>query len=189
WLLIKHLPWQVKAASPSYETRRWLLSALPLSMIMGMMVINNQAAILILGLSAPASVVGVYGVVSQVALVVTVPLTVVNLAVAPTIAKLFAEGDSYALQRVCTWSARVLFVSGVGVGLTVALLSGHLLGIAFGPEFSEGARALIILCIGQSLSTLAGASMIVLNMTRNEKHVATSFAVAVGLNVAGNLVL
>jgi O-antigen/teichoic acid export membrane protein len=186
WLLLRNLPRQVSDATPAYDTRRWVLSAIPLSMIMGMMVINNQAAILILGMFAPARDVGVYGAVSQVALVVTVPLTVVNLTVGPHISRLYAEGDRGGMQRVAALSAWAILVAGVSLAAVLAIGGKWILGLAFGPEFARGYVALAILCVGQGASALLGASMIVLNMTRNEKQVAVAFAVAVGSNIALN---
>lgn len=189
WLLLRHLPRQVLAATPAYDTRRWVLSAIPLSMIMGMMVINNQAAILILGMFAPSSDVGVYGAVSQVALVVTVPLTAVNLAVGPHIARLYAQADKIGMQRVATWSAWVILLTGVSIAGVLAVAGKWILGLAFGSAFERGYVPLAILCLGQGASALLGASMIVLNMTHNEKQVAVAFVVAVVSNIALNFLL
>ncbi len=189
WILVKHLPRQALEAAPAYDTRRWVLSAIPLSMIMGMMVINNQAAILILGMFAPASDVGIYGAVSQVALVATVPLTVVNLAVGPHISRLYAQGDAAGMQRVASWSAWVILMAGISLAAVLAIGGKWILGTAFGPEFMRGYGALVILCLGQGFSALLGASMIVLNMTRNEKQVAIAFIVAVVSNVSLNFAL
>jgi O-antigen/teichoic acid export membrane protein len=188
-LLFRHLPSQLRDASPCYETRRWLLSAVPLSMIMGMMVINNQAAILILGIFRPASTVGVYGVVSQAALVIALPLTAVNLTVGPHVAKMYAQGDREGMQLVALWSGRLILASAVATGLAVILGGKILLAVAFGAEFVRGYGALTILAIGQMATACTGASMILLNMAKQEVQVAKAFAMAVVLNVAANFTL
>ena len=139
--------------------------------------------IVILGAFRSTEDVGIYGVAAQLALVVTVPVTAVNTAVAPYVSRLFVQGDFARLQWVASWSARAILVACLLVGGLLAGLAEPFITIAFGPQYVSGATALAVLCAGQALSAVMGASMIILNMTRNERAVAFSFFVAVLTNV------
>jgi O-antigen/teichoic acid export membrane protein len=78
---------------------------------------------------------------------------------------------------------------GLVAGGSLILVGPKLLELGFGTEFSRGYIALAILCVGQCLSAFMGASMIVLNMTRNERQVAHAFLLSMLANVLGNLLV
>ncbi len=189
WLLMRYLPENVKSVQPMYESRRWIRSAIPLSMIMGLMVINNQSAMIVLGIFSTPADVGLFGVALQVALVVTVPLTAVNVVIAPHISHLNTHGDLQKLRRVSTWSARIILLASLAIGAMLLVFGELILRTAFGEEFVRAYFSLAILCVGHCLGATVGASMILLNMTGNERRVRTAFAVAATINVLCSLVL
>lgn len=183
------LPKSVSKAQPVYEAKYWLISAFPLSASMGMMVVNNQASVLALGLLDASTAVGVYGAAAQVSLAATMPLTVINLALGPFIAKHNAIGEMERIEKLTRACAWLLALTGIAAVTTVVVIGDWILGVAFGPEFVTARTALIVLTVGYSLGSLSGISMLLLNMTRGEKAVAWSFGLAVALNILLNLCL
>jgi O-antigen/teichoic acid export membrane protein len=93
WLLWRVTPLPVRKAPPSYNSRAWLLSALPLAFIGGMQLIDQQASILLQGLYLPDAAIGIYRIASQVSVLASFGLLTINLVLTPRFATLYAQGD------------------------------------------------------------------------------------------------
>jgi len=189
WLLARALPAQAKMATTAYNTRAWMRSALPLAFLAGMQIINGQTDIVMLGIFRPADDVGVYRVVVQGAALVIFTLNAVNVVLAPNISRLYAAGEKERLQRMITWSARVILLTALPVAGLFIFFGDSILGAVFGDEYVRGSTALAILCLGQLVNAGMGSVGYLLNMTGHERDTATGVAVAAGVNVVLNLAL
>ena len=190
WILLRRrVPDAVKTANPLYETRRWARSSLSLTFIAGMMVINSQTDIIMLGLFKTPDMVGVYRVAVQCALVVALGLDIVNMVVAPVMARLYTAGDMTRLQSLTRLSARLALAGAVPVAGLYYFLGENILGRVFGPEFVPGLTALFILSLGKMINAAAGALVVLLNMTGKESSVVRGFMLSGGLNVVLNYLL
>ena len=188
WLL-RCLPREMKGTAPAYETRAWAGSALPFLLVGGQHLINAQTDIIMLGWFKTAAEVGVYRVASIGAGVVFFAFAAAYGALAPSIARLHAEGDTARLQRVITLSARAILLLSVPVALALVFLGRWLLSGIFGPEYAVGATALAILAFGQLVTAGMGLAVPILNMTGHERDTAKVLAVSVLVNVALNALL
>lgn len=188
-LLLRALPIEIRTAAPCFDTRTWRSSLLPLSFLAGMQVINSQTDVVMLGLLTTNEEVGVYRAAVQGAQLVALPLTVVNLVLAPHISRLHAKGDRAALQWIATWSARLVLLAALPM-VSIFVLSGSaILAMIFGDEYRPGYLALTILCIGQFVNSGMGSVGLLLNMTGHERQTAKGFAAAAIVNVTLNLML
>ena len=187
--LLEHaLPAAAKEAIPEYQVRDWVSSALPLMFLGGMQIINSRTDILMLGAIAGAKTVGIYAVISRGAQLIVFILIAVSNVMAPTIASLYAEKKMEQLQRVVTKSARA--VSLISLLVAAILVGGsHWFFLLFGSEFTQGQKALVILCIGQMVNAATGSVTWLLTMTGHERHLAISVGVSAILNVIGNALL
>ncbi|MEO4045285.1 flippase [Hoeflea sp. CAU 1731] len=185
----KHWPEDANRFAPTYHTRAWLMSLLPFTMMAGINLINKKTDILMLGFFSSASDVGVYTVVFQGAMLVSLPLTAVNAVLAPNIARLYTQGDHQRLQRLITVATLATsLVAGIA-GLGLILVGRWLLASVFGNDFADGYPVLAILCIGQLMNTLAGSVSMFLNMTGHEKDALKGATVSAMLNVILNALL
>ncbi len=189
WWLWVRLPEFVKQSGPAYQTREWLRSAFPLFLVGGMMIINNQANIVVLGLLRTAEEVGNFRVAVTGASLVAFTLTAVNSILAPTVSQLYTQNDPVRLQRIVTLSARVTLLSSLPVALILVLFGKQLIAIMFGPEFAPTYPALAILCVGQLVNASMGSVGVLLNMTGHEGDTARGRAIATVLNVCLNALL
>ncbi len=189
YLLLRVIPAQVRAARPRYDTAVWLRSALPLSLTSGMQVISRQAGIVILGILASSEEVGLYRVVTDVALMVSITLGVINVVIAPQIARLYHAGDLVRLQKMITWSARAILFTSLPVGIVLIVWGAPILQAVFGAEYVEGRVALAILCVGQIVNAVMGSVAFLLNMTGHERSVAKVVMLATSINITLNLIL
>ena len=188
-LLQRHRPAQSVIAVPEYETRAWLRSMVPLSLLTGMMIINSQADIVMLGLFTTSEEVGIYRAASQGAALVVFFLTAVNMVIAPYISQLYTAGEMERLQRLATASARGILLAALPVVLAFILFGEKVLTIAFGAEYAPGYLPLAILSAGQLVNAAAGSVGLLLNMSGHERDTARGVAVATVSNVVLNLIL
>jgi O-antigen/teichoic acid export membrane protein len=185
WLL-RCLPRAVKGTAPAYETRAWAGSALPFLFIGGLGLINSHTALIMLGWFGTAADVGVYRVASIGAGLVVLTFAAACGALAPSVARLYAEGDTARLQRVITLSARAILLSSLPVALALVFLGRWILSGVFGLEYAVGAMALAILAFGQLVNAGTGLATLVLNMTGHQRDTAKVVALSALVNVALN---
>jgi O-antigen/teichoic acid export membrane protein len=187
-LLHLSLPQGAQLATPVYRPSEWMSSALPILLVNGIGVINNQVPILLLGAMKGAETAGLYAIATRVADLLSFGLMSVNLALAPVAARLWAQRDIGRLQQVVTKTVRVVFIFTVPVAAVLIIFGEKFLSI-FGPAFAKGHSALIILVIGQTANVGMGSVGLLLIMTGHEREVAIATGVCVILNISLNLIM
>jgi O-antigen/teichoic acid export membrane protein len=188
-VLYRCLPRSVHATAARYRTRKWLASAIPLTLIGGAIIINSQTDILMLGFFRTSEDVGVYRVAVKGAVLVAFAQQAANAVIAPQFARLYAQGDQARLQHLVTVSARITLLAALPVALTFVLAGGAIAGFAFGHEFTQSHTPLAILAVGQLVNAAMGSVGFLLNMTGHERDVARTLLITAGLNVLLNLFL
>jgi len=189
WLLKRHLPPEVRSASPTGATGPWMRSALPLAFIAGMQVIVMQTDVLMLGILAASADVGVYRVAVQGSLLIAFGLEAAKIASAPHLAGLHARGE-HRRQAASFRTAAALALSLGGVTALGLVLAGPwLIRQAFGTAYAAAYLPLVILCGGQLLRVLGGMAGELLNMSGREAVAARAVAAAALANLALNALL
>lgn len=188
-LLYLYLPRPVHSTTAQYQTRQWLANAMPLTLIGGAGIINNQTDILMLGFFQPPEEVGIYRVAVQGAVLVAFGLQAANAVIAPQFARLYAQGDHARLQRLVTVSARIILIAALPVALTFILAGDVIASWVFGPEFTQSHTPMAILAAGQLVNAAMGSVGFLLNMTGHERDVARTLLITAGLNILLNLFL
>jgi O-antigen/teichoic acid export membrane protein len=190
YMMLKRVfPLEARRAAPRLDTDRWLRGLIPLAFLSGIQVINNQTDIVMLGILANPEQVGIYSAVFQVSILVSFMLTVVNLAIAPHFARLYAARQKQQLQRAATWAARLSLGIALPVALGLFAFGDLLLRVIFGEEYMEGYTALVLLAIGQTVNAATGSVILLLNMTGHERDTMKGVAIAAIANVTLNLIL
>jgi O-antigen/teichoic acid export membrane protein len=188
-LLRLYLPAQVRGARASYESRVWIRSALALTALSGVTVVDTQSGTVMLGILAGPEDAGVYAAAARLAEIVSFVLLAVNAPLAPHIARLYAADRMAELQRTVTRAAQAILL--LTAPLVVVLLAfGDQLLRLFGGEFTSGEDALAILALGQLFNAVMGSVGILLIMTGHERDVLASVAVAtlIGLGLTAALI-
>ncbi len=189
-LLIRALPEGLRSGRADFsDWPRLRRSLLPLSILVGLQVINGQADILMLGYFRDAGEVGVYRVAHQGASVVNLTLFAIGLTVEPSIARLHQAGELRKLQHVVSVTARMAFALSAMITLVLVAFGQPLLSFVFGNAFAEAYLPLGILCLGQVALAYAGWSVLLLNMSGNERITAKVTAIGAAANVAANAIL
>ena len=187
-MLHNTLPYDVTEASPVYHARAWVRSALPLLFISGMFVAYERTGIFILGSIKGTDLVGLYTVAVRGAQLVTFVHAAVNLALAPTVANLYALGEMRRLQRVVTGFAWVTLLCSIPIAAGL-IVFGYWFLLLFGPEFTLAQNALTILSIGQLVNVAMGSASLLLVMTGHERDAAVGLGIGALLNIVLSLIL
>ncbi|MCH8113595.1 MAG: oligosaccharide flippase family protein [Proteobacteria bacterium] len=99
-------PDAVREAEPEYSTPDWIGSARTFFLTAGMNVLGASLGVLMLGPMEGAEATGVYGIATAAATLIALPLTAINIPMAPAVAGFFTEGNKEELQRIATKAAR-----------------------------------------------------------------------------------
>ena len=179
------VPAELRLAKPSYKMKLWLQLAFTMLAINGAHMLLNNVDLLILGLFRSPSEVGIYGVSSRVASIVTFILVASYPVFAPLIAKQHAIGKREELQHAIAHGMRPIAVGAAVLALTLMVFGAAILGL-FGEEFKRGQTVLSILVIGQTINALCGPVALLLAYAGQETVVAKvlvgAVAVSIGLN-------
>lgn len=188
YILFRHLPPEVKSASPTYDSKKWLKAAMILSFLGAIHTVNREIRTLMLGHLGSIEDVGVYTVALRGADLILLPINVINAVIASKFASLYANKDMVGLQSLLTRSTQAILAITVPCATILILFSDLILGI-FGESFLAGKTTLAIICIGSVLSSAMGSVGLLLTMTGHEALAAKAIIYSLITNILLNLIL
>lgn len=176
-------------ARPSYDRRGWLRAVLPLAAVSGLQIISQQTDLVMLGAWRSAEEVGIYKVAVSAAGLTAFGLTVLNMLLAPHIARLNTLGDMAALQRLAVRGA--LAAAGVTLPVVVilAIWAEDLLRLVYGTAYAGSVSPLLIIAVGHAITATLGMTAIMVAMSGLERFAARAWGVATVVNVVLNALL
>jgi O-antigen/teichoic acid export membrane protein len=172
------LPDEVRHASPAACPREHLQSTFPMALTEGMRILQGHLATLLLGLLATTSMVALLKVGTSVGILIGLPITVLNLMVAPKIARLYATKDHEQIQQLLKLAAAGMTAFTIALTLPFILFGETLLSFVFGAEFAASYPVVMVFCLQAILSGLFGPVAALLNMTGHHLFVSQSAAIS-----------
>lgn len=185
YFLSRTFPESAAKAKPIYTVKPWLASFFPLSLFVGLRMLDSQMSILLLGLLGTNEEVGLFRVAATGATLVAFGLVAVNIAMAPHIARLYSAGEMKSLQSIILMSTRAVAALSFLVAFVFFVWGEEIIALVFGEEYKAAWMALVVLCLGQLINVCAGPVGQVLNMTGNDK----STIIGASLALVANLIL
>jgi O-antigen/teichoic acid export membrane protein len=160
-----------------------------MSITTGAQYLNTWSAVWIMGTFAAAGPVGIFTAAARTATLSTIVRFAFSGIFSPIISSFYARGELEDLGRLYKDVSRWIFTGAFAIFLPILLLSKELLAI-FGPAFTAGWTALIIVAAAQLYSSSVGPTPRMLAMTGNQNlaMVATAAAALVGLGASFALV-
>jgi O-antigen/teichoic acid export membrane protein len=143
-------------------------SCLPLwgVVIMGQLV--QWSGLFVAGAYVSGGLVAQLAVAQRTAMLASFVLFAVNLVVAPRFAALHRQGDMQGLQDLTITSVRLIGLLAIPVVAIMLVFPSVLMGF-FGEDFSDGAKFLQILAVGQFVSAISGSVGFLLMMCGFER--------------------
>lgn len=145
-------------------------------------VILNKADVIMLGLLSSDSQVGIYAVVYNLVFLILVVLQVVNLVIAPSLAKAHEEEDMAEVESQISKSRLIGGVVSFLIFFPLFLFPNFFL-LLFGEEFIMGSMVLKILAIGMFVNALFGSVGNYLMMSGYARWLVMIFIVSVLLSL------
>ena len=154
--------------------------------VIGMLL--SKFDILLLGWFVLPADVGIYNVSARLAEFVSLALVVSNLVVAPLIARHYQAGEMEQLQRLLTFSGRLVTVVALLMLAGLVFFGANVLGW-YGAIFVKGYEVLLILAVGQLINALFGPVGYMLIMTGHAAVALRIYAWAVAMLIILALML
>jgi O-antigen/teichoic acid export membrane protein len=188
FLLWRLIPTAMRSARPAFETRRWVREALPFALAATALTVMNQIDVVMVGSLAGAQQAGLYAVASRGAALALFGAMAVNVTLAPTVARLWAQGERTRLQGAVTRASRGAFLFALAVAL-ILWLAGPQFLLLFGQEFSAANQALAILAFAHLVDCGLGIGGLMLSMTGHQSLSLIAVASAVATRIVLDLLL
>ena len=115
--------------------------------------------------------VAVYGVATRLADMLLLPAAVINVPLAPSVARLHAQGERAKMQQLLQAAALWPTIIGVFVTGIWIIFGGSFLKRAFGSAYGSGDSILVVLSIGNCLISFLGPCALALAMTGEQRVV------------------
>jgi len=168
----------------------WLKAALPLGVVDVLRVFDGNYGIILVGIFGSALDLGIYRVATASAVLVTMPVTILHIVLAPTVSRLYRFGEHAELQRLLRLVSGSMVMVLIPMLLVLTLFGRPLVVLVFGHVYSDAWLPLAILCVAQVVLGFFGMGPILLAMADSERHLTVIYLVAVtaGVIAAGLLV-
>ena len=126
------------------------------------------APLILLGVWASPTDVGIYGASTRLALLISFFLIGANKVIAPKIAVLHKRGETHKIERIARKFA-LLATLIAAPGFLIAVVAGDRVMSVFGSDFSDGGPVFAILAFGQFINACSGPAGMILTMSGWEK--------------------
>jgi O-antigen/teichoic acid export membrane protein len=185
----KYLPAEIGQLKSNYQTRIWILAAMPLLITAVCEFILNQIEILLIGKLSGYSDVGVFRVAQAGASITSFVLVAGNMALAPVFAQRYKDRDIVGLVKIAVNSSRIMAALTGVIAIIIIANSKLILCVFFGDEYVRGATVLIVLSLGHLINVSMGSVATILNMSGYQKITLFGFIVGCVVSIILNLIL
>jgi O-antigen/teichoic acid export membrane protein len=168
--------------------RALLAFCLPLSAATVFGVVAPRADVLFLGYWAGAQDAGIYLAAFQTAAILSLVLGAFDTALAPMIARVWAQRDRARIERVYQDISRLILTCATPLCVVMIVFAREVLAV-FGEGFAAGASCLVVLAAGQLVNSAAGAANTVLLMSGHSRLVMINTVVSGLALIAATAVL
>jgi O-antigen/teichoic acid export membrane protein len=124
----------------------------------------------VLGTNGLIEDVALYRAATQFASIVAFPISAINLALAPQMARAVAESKKGELQKISVTGARICTAIALPSAAFLLIFGKTILEYGFGQQFIASYHTMVILCVGQIVNASTGALGVLMAMTGQENE-------------------
>jgi O-antigen/teichoic acid export membrane protein len=178
------LSWITRASNPGKgeptprEDWHWLKAALPLGVVDVLRVFDGTYGVILVGVLGSAVDLGIYRVAIASSVLVSMPVTILHIVLAPTVSRLYRFGDRVELQALLRTASAGMCAVLVPMLIVMLLFGRPLVQFVFGPMYADAALPLTILCAAQLVLGFFGMGPIFLAMADSERHLTLIYLAA-----------
>jgi O-antigen/teichoic acid export membrane protein len=188
WIIVQVFYRAEMRTAPSFRTRRWMTTALPLLVIAGFQIVLNRTDVLMVGALLDPSEVGKYSAALRTGGMISFVLTGFNAIAAPLISEYWSSGNLQQLRQAVEFVIRWTLWPSLLLVIGMCIAGEHILAL-FGAEFTAAYWTLIIISIGQLVNACAGPVGYLMALTGHERTSAKVYGAMALVNVPLNYML
>ncbi|MGN6848682.1 MAG: lipopolysaccharide biosynthesis protein [Sphingomicrobium sp.] len=173
----------------SSEGLQWLKAALPLGVVDVLRVFDGAYGVILVGILGSAIDLGIYRVALASSILVSMPVTILHVVMAPTVSRLHRFGERRALQRLLRVTSAGMCAILIPMLIILLLFGRPLVELVFGPVYVNAATPLAILCGAQLIFGFVGMGPVLLAMAGSERHLSLIYIASVIAGVLAALLL
>ena len=164
-------------AAPTYETRLWIRTALPLLIAALYVGYFPELMVIMVGAFVPSEELAVFHICFRVAMLISFGLYAVDSFTGPRITELLTSGDRNALQDIVNLTTRLKFWGAAAAIVILALAGRWILGL-FGDEFVSGYPVLLVLATSLLAQAAGGTVTRLISMSGHQDRTLYVFGTA-----------
>ncbi|WP_277543708.1 oligosaccharide flippase family protein [Haloarcula laminariae] len=153
---------------PQVNFKEYLEFSLPLTLSDGSNFFFRQSDIIMIGIFANSTAVGIYTVATLLSEIVTLSQGAITQMFPSVASKLYADNDISGLSQVYATATRWMFTISLFAALFLSVYPSEVLKI-FGNGYQSGQLVLLLIVSGQLVNTLSGPSSYVLMMANHQR--------------------
>jgi O-antigen/teichoic acid export membrane protein len=178
----------LKEIKAEYDKKTWRKFAGSLFLLTCVTSFSTRIDAIMLGSLKDSAQVGIYYAAERYGASLLFFLYVMNMIIAPSIARLNTPEDKEKLQKMITRTIRWVMLFTLPVFIVIIAFSGQIMHLS-GSQFLPGKTALIIICCAQLIDIAFGPVGNFALMTGNEKYSTIYMAIGILINVGLNFLL
>lgn len=186
-LLNNKLLKKLKSVTPVFHTREWTKQTIPFSINSGIQMVRSKLLSYVLVIFGSLEAVAIFDVAMKGANLVAFTLNALNSAISPFVSSAYEAGNTARLQSIVKKTGRLIFIFSLPIALLFIFGGKTLVSLVFGEEYTASYIPLVILCLGQLMSSMVGSVGLLLSMTGNQKVFSKSNLQMLVLHVAGSI--
>lgn len=186
WLLWRHLPGASPTRVAPFQQKIWLRQGIAFMALSGMHVVNSHADILMIGSMAGAEAAGLYQVPTRLAIFVQLPFFLMEMVLAPLIARSKARREMDNLVTLANRLTRLTLLATLPLAVVFAVFRFPILDW-FGTAFSAGHQVLLVLLAGVLMHVVIGPVGYLTTMLGHERKATQIMSVTSVVNLVLNL--
>lgn len=178
---------KLKTITPVFHSKEWTKQTIPFSINSGIQIVRSKLLSYILVIFGSLEAVAIFDVATRGANLVAFTLNALNSAISPFVSSAYEEGNMARLQTIVKKTGRLIFLFSLPVALIFIFGGKTLVSLVFGGEYVASYIPLVILCLGQLMSSMVGSVGLLLSMTGNQKVFSKSNLQMLVLHVIGSI--
>lgn len=171
------------ASIPLVRRATWLGAAVPLGAVDILRQLDGAYGVILIGWIASDTELGLFRVAIACVIIVSMPVTILHIILAPTVAQLYNLRQTDELQRVLSWTSAALVAMVVPIAIASYFIGRPAIELVFGRAYVDSWMPLFLLCLAQLVFAFFGMGPILLAMCEGERELIKIYVVSVGLGL------
>ncbi|QPZ90009.1 oligosaccharide flippase family protein [Thioclava electrotropha] len=173
-----------------YRLATWAKSSVTFTGIAMIMYVSTQVGVLLLGFVSSSADVGAYQIADRGAQLVILPTAIIELVLAPHVARHFKAGEEDRMRRLFRISRLASGGMTLFLALPMVFMGAPIIRVAFGEDYvGMAVHPLAIISSALVVRALLGPTTTFLSMTGNERSTLAAQGLALVVNVILTLIL